>query len=284
MGKNRVNIEAQANGETDEKIVSGAWLVEFDNYENENQISINISDTYLERFLVTYHTPDSLSEAQYNYLLNEWQTIKDALFEHNSSILWDHIDLDALTQYLMIAEIMSAQEAFTGSCWLHKDAGESKWKFGPVWDFGNSITAYWRNFMWADNYWGSTIETEFAQFDELQNSLKQKWPSFYEKAYPHVDEYIDQFAEEIAEAAKHDYLRWPKYGCPDVIKNAQYVKTCMQQRIEWLNSQWSSTTLVNESPNWSRRSFNKVFMIDGREVKQVGRKGVYIVDGLKVVR
>ena len=167
VGNKRVDIKEQTNGETNAELVSGAWLVEFDNYKDETQISIDISDTYLERFYVTYHSPDSLSDVQHDYLANEWQIIKDALFNHDSKILWEHLDLNTLTKYCMIAEIMSAQEAFTGSYWLHKDAGESKWKSGPVWDFGNSITSYYRDFIWKDNYWGFTIETELSQFNEL---------------------------------------------------------------------------------------------------------------------
>lgn len=275
VGKNRLNIEGEKDNEIDDsKVGRGGWLVEFDNYEDEHQIKIDVTDTYLKRFFVTYHTPEELSPQQYTYLTNQFQTIKDAIFNHDEDVLWNIVDIESLAKYIIIAEVLTHQEAFVGSCYLWKDAGEVKWKFGPVWDFGSSIWEYYRGHTWEDNYFGKTILTELIQMPQLIDKIRQIWPDFYGVAYPHIDNYIEVFANEINTAVAKDAQKWPNlfsstYTKGDVFERAEFTKKSMKTRIEWLNNQWGQTT--NMCNNISDISGYKIYNTYGMLVYSLVR-------------
>ena len=215
VGKNRLAITAEDDRLQKSALIGqGGWLVEFDNYSGDDQISLDVTGTGLESFYVTWHTPELLSVGQQTYLTDQFTAIKDAIFSTDpASTTWqDYLDIDALARYCMIAEITSHQEAFFGSCYLYKDAGQTKWHFGPVWDFGNSLTEYQRDFLWLDNTFGKSIMTEMAKFTALQDYIRSLWPAFYSDALLHLDEYVESFANDIRRAAESDAQRWPQYG------------------------------------------------------------------------
>ena len=66
VGKDRVAIKEQDNGETDKTKITGGWLLEIDQYADPQQIEIVEGNGKKLKF--TYHSPDSLSEEQKNYL------------------------------------------------------------------------------------------------------------------------------------------------------------------------------------------------------------------------
>lgn len=250
VGKNRLDIEGENELETDElKVGQGGWLVEFDNYEDDHQIKIDVSDTFLKKFFITYHTPEELSESQNVFLISQFHTIKEAIFTHDEDTFWNMVDIESLAKYTIIAEVLTHQEAFVGSCFLWKNVGDSKWQFGPVWDFGSSIWEYYRGHTWEDNYFGNTILTELIQMPQLIDKIRQIWPDFYLVAYPHIDNYIDIFANEINAAIALDVQRWPNlfsstYTKGDILERAEFTKKSMKTRIEWLNKQWGQPTNI----------------------------------------
>lgn len=247
VGKNRLTITAEEDHEQNSELIGkGGWLVEFDNYSGDNQISVNVAGTGLETFYVTWHNPEVLSVGQKSYLTNQFTAIKNAIFSTDpESTEWqEYLDIDALARYCIVSEITSHQEAFFGSCYLYKDAGQTKWHFGPVWDFGNSLTEYQRDFLWLDNTFGKSIMTEMAKFTALQYYIRSIWPAFYQDALQHLDEYVESFAADISRAAAADAQRWPQYGHANIDECCAFVKQSLHSRIEWLNRQWGNSTGV----------------------------------------
>ena len=138
---NRVNIVEQNDGETNPENITGGWLLEIDNYDDDCQIRMTEGNGALLR--CTYHSPEVLSDEQKNYLTQYLQAADDAIYnsDKNSTLWEDYIDMEALVAFYIVQEMMDNGESFHGSCYLHKDRGENtKLVFGPVWDFGNSFS------------------------------------------------------------------------------------------------------------------------------------------------
>lgn len=248
VGKNRVDIEEQLNGETDyEKISNGGWLVEIDNYVRDNQIEINVPDKNVKELRFTYHSPDSLSDIQADFLKNEIENIITSIYNSDKSSLHfsNYVDVDELVRYCINTEVTAHEETYFGSTFLYK-SGEGKFLFGPVWDFGNSILSCWKkSFTWEPdkNLFGYNIMTEISKFPDFQERIRDIWPSFYRDAYK-LDLFIDSLVSDIAVAADQDAKRWPQYvyetyGTSTREKSVG-VKRTLKDKIEWLNSQWGA--------------------------------------------
>ena len=71
IGKNRVNIYEQPDNNEDAATIPGGWLVEVDNYKEQNQISFRENDSWIIN--ITYHSPKVLSTAQRDWLTDEFK-------------------------------------------------------------------------------------------------------------------------------------------------------------------------------------------------------------------
>ena len=135
IDKNRLNIYEQPNWNEDENTIPYGWLVEVDNYYETNQISIRENDSWNLR--LTYHSPDSLSTAQRQWLVGEFQDINAAIYDKdkNNSTWEQMIDVDAMARYFIIQEVLDNSDGFHGSFYLHKDRkDDARWIAGPLWD------------------------------------------------------------------------------------------------------------------------------------------------------
>lgn len=158
IGKNRVNIVEQMDNETDTDQVTGGWLLEIDNYEEPNQVKL--MEPNGSTLMVTYKSPEVLSDVQLNYLTDFLKATDAAIYNKDkSSTEWEqYIDMDALARYYIVQEVMDDGESFHGSCYMHKDRGaDTKLVFGPVWDFGNAFRRGYDKFIYVDppfeQYW-----------------------------------------------------------------------------------------------------------------------------------
>ena len=254
-----VNIVEQKDGETDPELITGGWLLEIDNIYGTNQVKIHESDQY-PVMRVTPDTPEELSAEQREYITTLLTTVNDAIYtEDKSSTEWEkYIDIDALARYYLVYEINHNPEAFHGSCYFYKDQGaDSKFIFGPVWDFGNSFN-FWdpaapsfimdHTASGIQNHW----IRELLKFPRLQEKIKEIWNEFYPTQYEGLTEYLIDFASAMQTAGENDYERWRGYS-NNYSFGARKAKQSnnLQIKAEWLDSQWGSqsgvpTTAINK--------------------------------------
>ncbi len=297
VGKQRVNIEEQADYETDPDIVNGAWLVEIDNCdEPEHQVMPPLDGTELTRFCVTWHSPENLSTEQYDYLFNEWTNILQDIYTPDKlSTAWEqHFNVDMLVRYYLVSEIVDHLEAFLGSCYLHKDRGQQQWTMGPLWDFGHAFNDWHPkdNFIWqykheTEDDWEPCILEELVKFPHFQQRVETLWLQEAPMLYPAVETYLQEFANIIAEATVNDRQRWPKYGTPDVQTTLQLCLNSLQQKREFLESQWGELDItdgiksINDLPiGDSRFNSDAVYDLQGRQIgNRKLRHGLYIKNG-----
>lgn len=237
IAKDRVNIFEMLDEATDD--VTGGWITEIDNYDDEAQIKITEGNG--ETLRITYHSPEVLSTEQKNYLTQQMNAIDDAVYTTDkSSQEWERlIDIDALARFYIVQEIMDNAESFHGSCYIHKDQGnEAKWVFGPVWDFGNSFHRGTDKFIYTDPPFGQSWIGEMAKFPRFQTVVESLWKTFLGENYSSLDSFIDGFINQIRTAAAYDAQRWPNYGKSNVSECSNNFKNMLSQKVGWLTGQW----------------------------------------------
>lgn len=235
----RVDIVEQADNATDAEAVTGGWLVEIDNYDTDPHIEITEGNG--ERIIFTYKTPEILSSAQGSYLTSQMTAINAAIYTSDkSSTEWEkYVDIDALARYYVVQEILDDCESFHGSCYMHKQLGnDTKWVFGPVWDFGNAYQRGTLQYIWDRPTFNQTWIGEIYKFPRFQAKVKEVWREFCAKHYADTKRYIGTFADKISAAASADAARWPNYGNSNEQAAANSFLSKFVSKIKWLGQQW----------------------------------------------
>ena len=117
VGTNRVNITEQEDYATDS--VSGGWLVEIDNYEEEGNVTLYENNNQTVWF--TMKSPELLSPSQRTYIEDQLNDLNKAIWGNSASSLWEKMDLDEAVKFYLVQELMEDCESYHGSCYLYKD-------------------------------------------------------------------------------------------------------------------------------------------------------------------
>lgn len=260
VGKHRVNIEEQMDGETDPQRITGGWLLETPTGREDNTL------WFLEQpdndiwLAVNPQSPEILSEQQTTYIRNYIQSANDAIYtEDKTSVEWEkYIDIDTLAMYYIVGEIMDDLEYFAGSCYLYKRRGDStKLIFGPVWDFGNAFQRWaiyqdtqFNKFIFEEPnpFTSSHWIEEIVKFPHFQQMLRVHWQSFYQQGFNglDLDQYMDVFVNKIRSAFDCDLKRWPKYWNNIDLQKMEF-SNFIHRKIDWLDAQWGKTQSNDES-------------------------------------
>jgi len=249
VAKNRVNVIEQNDYETELDKVTGGWLLEIENYVQHDNIIFTEGNG--QPFWITVHSPELLSEEQRDYITNFLLETDSAIYvEDKGSQLWEqYIDIDSLAIYYIVQEIVDNPEAFSGSCYIHKQRGnDTKLIFGPLWDCGSSYhrwseTYRFNEFIYENipSYCRSRWIGEIAKFPRFQERVRFHWKRFYQEVYPEMDEYMDQFVAKIEQAGNADHKRWPQYPSDNTTERLrQFGKPSFHKKVAWLNSQWGA--------------------------------------------
>lgn len=276
----RVNITEQLDGETNEELISGGWLVEIDNNKDANQIELTVDGTDLEWLWITYHSPEILSDEQKDYLYHQFESIKQAIYvKDKQSTKWEElIDITSLAKYYIIHEIVDQLEGFLGSCYLYKNIKETKWKFGPVWDFGNAFNKYHSKdkFIYQDSPFPASIINEIVKFPNFQKEVRLLWNNYYPEKLLGLNDFIREFTQLINSAAVCDAQRWPEYGDADVSSSSDEVISSLNSKMSWLDKQFSSANNINVAYNMDR-GYSLYYDMWGRCVRNPQSKHLYLM-------
>jgi len=242
VSKNRVDIIEQANGEEDESLATGGWLLEIDNRPEQN--SFIFQEGNGDWIGVNYHSPDSLSPVQYNYIYDFITNTDKAIYGDGD---WeDYIDIDTLACYYIVNEVTDEIESFTNSLYLHKHRGDStKLLFGPVWDFGCSFgrpELAEPCFIYENTPFAPHWLNQLVTYPSFQAAVREHWNRFYPSQFEDMEQYIDSLVDRIQQASVTDRMRWPEnyIWFPDIKSySEQYFKPKFRDKIKFLHEQWS---------------------------------------------
>ncbi len=232
----RVDITEQKDLEMKPQAVTGGWLVEHDNYIDDNQI-------IFDGMLYTYHSPEVLSSQQREYLQTLISNVIDAIKNRDLSTdnEWEElIDIDEYAKYCIVQEIMDNQEGYAGSCYWHKERGDnSKIVFGPVWDFGFSLRRTGeQKFSWQDNGRPIGWMKYLKNSPSLMACIRKHWQEFSQDGFDWIDNFIDNYALNVNAATVPDNRRWPDSSSDQYLSRVNQLKYLIHLRLDFLNSQW----------------------------------------------
>lgn len=247
VDKERVNIVEQSDLCANTDSITGGWLLEIDNYHEANQI--NMTDKNGTIIRVTYHTPQVLSNVQYNYISDLLNKTNNAINtdDKSSREFEEYIDINALARFYVVQEVVDNQEAFSGSCWFYKDYGDTtKFMFGPVWDSGSTLGSrlsldgwgphfiYETRVPYVTNHW---IE-EIAQFPRFQIALRKYWQYYRDEVYPQLQQLLFDYRHLTEQALMHDYKRWKDGSALDFDYYLPGVINALKVKHDFLKEMW----------------------------------------------
>ncbi len=238
ISKNRLDIYEQPNWNEDESSIPYGWLVEVDNYYEPNQISVKETPSWTLK--VTYHSPDSLSTQQRNWLVGEFNRINAAIYDENKAhSTWEKlIDVDAMARYFIIQEVLDNSDGFHGSFYLHKDwTDNARWVAGPLWDLScNQRKKEDYTFIMKTSYdftphWiGELIKDE-----DFCKAVREAWQEFYpDEVQPWMD-YIDDHVMICNNAFEQEKIRWNYANKEPLEDRVERLKSSLLANIEWFN-------------------------------------------------
>ena len=236
----RVNIVEQEDNDSVPEHVTGGWLLEIDAYPDEHPIILSSRDGYW--FPVVSHSPEDLSDVQYDYLVGLVNRVDSLIYESPiQDCEWEnYLDMDSLACFYIVNEVMDNIESFSGSCYIHKERGEdTKLIFGPVWDFGNSFNRSSLNYIYEENpiyltHWLKGV----LQFPKFRQCLRDHWNNFYENGLVSIDDFIDRYVEKIQAACVANEARWPQYGYSNLQERKLRFLTKLHNKIDFLKENW----------------------------------------------
>lgn len=251
--EDRVNITELDDNVSDPSLISGGYLVELDNYdEEENQIRMDekscVDDHYLDALRITFDTPEEYSELQRRFVTDQFSAMNDAV-GNNSDDLWRYLDLDDAARYYLVEEIISHTESYHGSTYLFRDRGEGqKWHFSPLWDCGNAFSGPTDGFFYDNDPFGNTWIPSIRTNEKFNDKVRETWLWFMNTGYKGITDEIDDYIGHIAEAAKADRRRWADQPVPDggqsvadnsdIMPRRDRVVEMLAQKTNWLKGQF----------------------------------------------
>lgn len=258
VGDGRVPIIELDDNVSDPELASGGYLVELDNYDEDNQIRMEEkgqAPCNKDMLRITFDTPESYSDLQYRFVKDQFTAMND-LIDENSDNLWSYIDLDDAARYYIVEEIISHTEAYHGSTYMFRDRGDDrKWHFSPLWDCGNGFNGSTSDFFYNNSPFGNTWIPSLRLNDKFNKKVKETWNWFMTNGYIGLTDDIDAYVSHIAAAAKADRMRWKDQPLPnssaatsvadnsDMEHRKSTVLNHLNDKINWLKSQFGDYTV-----------------------------------------
>ncbi len=208
ISKNRVNIDKLTANDIEEPALTGGYLLEFDNNEDEK-----IYWTDIFRYPVKIKEPDEVADVQAKYIIGYLNSLEAVLSDEKKVAQHryeDYIDVESFIGWWLTGEIVMCKD-YRAPCsvYMYKERS-GKLFAGPVWDldlftFSKDIHGGTDFFMLDESIYYSALFKD-AKF---RDAVKQEWKklkSDLETGYSIYD-YIDARSRLIEyEIAKDDIL------------------------------------------------------------------------------
>lgn len=263
--EDRVNITELKDNEMEGKLLSGGYIVELDNYDEDEEAQIRMEEKhcasgghFYDKLRITFDTPEVYSPLQRQFITDQFTAMNNYVGS-NSDLLWSYIDLDDAARYYLVEEIVSHTESFHGSTYLFRDYGDGqKWHFSPLWDFGNAFNGSTSDFFYNCDPYGNTWIPSMRENKKFNDKVKETWLWFMSSQYQGLEDDIDEYVGHLKAAAQADFKRWegkpvPGGGQPvadnrDLSGKRNEVVSHLNSKIQWLKTQFGdySSALYDE--------------------------------------
>ncbi|MBQ0049358.1 MAG: CotH kinase family protein [Bacteroidales bacterium] len=291
LGKNRLDIpkfgktENLAEQTGSEGVDEGSYMVEADMCGNLEPSAFSTqyiqSDGYLQDipFTVQYPDDDERTPEQYEYVKKQVEAMTQAGFAapytNNPSDpiagLATYFDLPSFMRYFLIEEFAGNRDAYWSTL-MYKLPGDSRWYYGPVWDFDiafeNDLMSYpicdKQHFIYLK--YGSSSGMKYM-VDAVMKALEPQYRTGGLKGTPvpqmltdiwaqarsegglteeHLLSYVDSLAEEITLSQDLNFKRWPILDkqvqlepwatlYPTFYEHIDHLKRYLSARLKWMD-------------------------------------------------
>ena len=261
IGKNRLPIKELEDNCSNPDSITGGWLVEIDNYDENGNVSFTEGNGQF--VMITPKSPEVLSPAERNYLTNQLSMLNSRLYGSSESQLQAILDFNEAAKFYLIQEILEDCESYHGSCFLYKDRDSTdtrgqkvfpRWHFGPVWDFGNAYDRHQERFIYDGPTFSQIWIEQLCKNEQFNERLMKLWYLYRQQGHNKVLADINSFVSAVSTAAKRDAERWRNTNVRtngDMNNRKQDFLDRMNWRIDWLYSQWGEgdpTPLTSNEP------------------------------------
>lgn len=245
----RVEIMEQHDNDSNPDNATGGWLLEL-GYKSEPVIAQHENnDPSNSWFAFMSQSPEVLSQVQRNYIHDFIYRADSCIYVPDKNDLgWEnYLDINSLARFYVIQEVMENVEAFSGSLFMYKDYGwDEKLKFGPVWDFDNSVfhnatTGNHFIFDYESPFTFLWIK-ELRKFPRFKEALRMVWKEFVDNnVFENVLTHALQWHAALEPAEQSDKVRWPYYGSNHwATAPAEFIDV-ITSKVDWLNKQWGDS-------------------------------------------
>lgn len=226
-------------------------------YFNEGWTSLNLPVMVKDPDLTELAgTIDGFNPTTY---FNSWKAdmskMLDAVTTRKSTeSLSDVLDVQSAIDYVFVYLVTGNMELkHPKSCYLWKESldPESRYHFGPVWDFDWAFTYDSKEGSGKydgvllpknGNCGGASFFKMLVKNNEIRAGLEKRMNEYTKELWPRLKEYLDEYASLIEPSAKMNGMIWERdgsrgtYSSFDFRKNYANQILWMENRIKWINS------------------------------------------------
>ena len=164
-----------------------------------------------------------------------------------------HADVDSFIDYSILNLLAMKVDALRSSSYYFK-TNAGKLQAGPIWDFDRSMTSTdsrdddpcrWHGTRDSTNYFSDTERilpwwNDMFQDPDFVSQYIDRWYELRKNklSLENINATIDKHADMLGEAADRDYRRWSRSRYDDFAGEIRELKTWLQRRVEWIDSQW----------------------------------------------
>jgi spore coat protein CotH len=246
VNANRVNITEMKAGDNSEPNISGGYLLELDQrQEDPNRFITGANIPF------TIKEPEDITPAQMAYIQTYIQDTENAIFAANFADPVNgyakYINSDSFINWFLVNELFKNQDAANfSSMFYFKDRG-GKLGMGPAWDFdlgaGNVDYSDATNPIgwWVkDGPWFSRLFQDPA----FAAKVKTRWQFLKANGIPAMYKSIDDTQAYLTLPAKENFTKWnvlATYVWPNPVvlgsypKEVEQLKKWLTQRVAWLD-------------------------------------------------
>jgi hypothetical protein len=245
QGKSRVNINSKKG-----------WLLSLDVDDGPAE-SPNAGDNFwssVYRMPVCVKSPETEDYATPEMLIEDAKKalgdLENIIRSHDYEALAKVCDIPVMIDYLLIQEyIYNVELSAPRSIYIHKDKdADSKWTFGPLWDFDAGYDFDWSQMTTGHKFFSDYRETvlgtdpanhvsdytytpsfftDMWKNKQFVSEVKNRWNALMPRIMSEFWPEAKRYADAAAEAMERDAKRWP------IDKD---YKTEINRMEKWLNS------------------------------------------------
>lgn len=220
IDSDRIDIVEGQDNDSRPEYVSGGYVVELDNYDEDydSQIVLNekscVPGHNIDALRITFDTPEQYSELQRRFVTDQFTAMNDAVGACDD-VLWQYMDMDDAARYYIVKELVSDTEAYHGSTYLFRDLGEGqKWHFSPLWDFGNAFNGSTTQYFYDNDPFGNTWIPSMRRNEKFNDKISETFLWFMSQCFDGIYDDIELFGSRIAKAVTLDLERWRTADIP----------------------------------------------------------------------